>query len=88
LKLISEEIEMKRIGLLLLLVVLASGFVYAENKVLSLDGNGDYIEIPEGVWFDGDLTIEAWVFIRKHTNWSVVIGFGGADQVDVLSITS
>jgi len=77
---------MKRIGLLLLLVVLASGFVYAENKVLSLDGNGDYIEIPEGVWFDGDLTIEAWVFIRKHTNWSGVIGFGGADRVDVLFI--
>ena len=71
---------MKRIGLLLLLVVLASGFVYAENKVLSLDGDGDYIQIPEGVWFDGDFTIEAWVFIRKHTNWSMVIEFGGSDR--------
>ena len=77
---------MKRIGLLLLLVVLAAGSVFAQNKALSVDGDGDYVQIPESIWFDGDLTIEAWVFIRKHTNWSVVIGFGGADRVDVLFI--
>ena len=75
---------------LILLVVLAWDSVYAENpvvifdKVLSLDGDGDYIEIPEGVWFDGDLTIEAWVFIRKYTNWSMVMEFGnGVDQDNV-----
>ena len=71
---------MKLIGLLLILVVLATGSVWGENKVLSLDGNGDYLEIPEGVWFDGDLTLEAWVFIRKHTNWSMVIELGGSDR--------
>ena len=73
--------------IVLLLVVLAWDSVYAENKVLSLDGDGDYIEIPEGVWFDGDLTIEAWVFIRKHnTNWSMVIEFSGADRDNVVFV--
>ena len=71
---------MKCIGLLLMLVVLTTGLAWGHNKVLSLDGDGDYIEIPDGVWFDDDLTFEAWVFIRKHTNSSVVMEFGGSDQ--------
>ena len=44
---------------LILLVVLAWDSVYAENKVLSLDGDGDYVRIPASVWFNGDLSIEA-----------------------------
>ena len=57
---------MKRISLLLLLVVLASGSVMAQNKALSLDRAGNYVQIPEGVWFNSDLTVEAWVYVRKH----------------------
>ena len=55
-----------------------------KSRILDLDGDGDYIEIPGGVWFDGDSTIEAWVFVRKHSNWSRIIDFGngsGADNV-------
>ena len=36
---------MKQISLLLLLVVLACGSVWAQNKALSLDGDGDYEEL-------------------------------------------
>ncbi|HIN28947.1 TPA: LamG domain-containing protein [Candidatus Poribacteria bacterium] len=67
---------------LILLVVLAWDSVYAENKVLSLDGDGDYVRIPASVWFNGDLSIEAWVYVKEYTPWSRVIDFGnGADNV-------
>ena len=76
---------------LIFLVVLAWDSVYAENpvvifdKVLSLDGDVDYVQIPEGVWFDGDLTIEAWVYVKEYRSWSRLIDFGnGADQDNVL----
>ena len=38
---------MKRISLLLLMVVLACGSVWAQNKALSLDGDGDYMEVAD-----------------------------------------
>ena len=58
---------MKRIGLLLLLVVLAAGSVWAQNKVLSLDGDGDYVEIPNSEVFDitDQVTMEAWVVLNN-----------------------
>ena len=57
---------MKRIALLLLLVVLASGYVWAQNKVLSLDGDWDYVEIPNSEVFDitDEITMEAWVMLN------------------------
>ena len=57
---------MKRISLLLLLVVLACGSVMAQNKALSLDGNGDYVEIPNSEVFDitDEITMEAWVTLN------------------------
>ena len=55
---------MKRIGLLLLLVVLDAGSVWAQNKALSLDGDGDYVEIPHSKSLDitDKITMEAWIF--------------------------
>ena len=59
---------MKCIGLLLMLVVLATGLAWGDNKVLRLDGDGDYIEIPDGVWFVDDLTFEG--FLNNLTKFS------------------
>ena len=55
---------MKRISLLLLLVVLACGSVWAQNKALSLDGRGDYVEVPHSKSLDitDKITMEAWIF--------------------------
>ena len=53
---------MKRISLLLLLVVLAAGSVLAQNKALSLDGDGDYVSIEKLDVVGGTgLTLSAWV---------------------------
>ena len=76
---------MKRISILFWLLVWASSSILAENKVLNLDGDGDYVQIPASVWFNGDLTIEAWVYVKEYRSWSRLIDFGnGADQDNVL----
>ena len=58
---------MKRISLLLLLVVLAAGSVWAQNKVLSLDGDRDYVEVEQ-----------VFEYFRTYYNASLgkVQGFG------------
>ena len=66
-------IEMKRISVLLLLVVLAAGSVWAQNKVLLLqnpeNGNRDYVEIEtsNSLQIFDSITIEA---LAKITNYS------------------
>jgi len=55
---------MKQISLLLLLLVLACSSVWAQNKALSLDGDGDYIELEENnnaLNLLGDKSIEVWI---------------------------
>ena len=58
-----QVIEMKRIGLLLLLVILASGSVLAQNKALSLDGDRDYVEVVsnKSLNISEHITMQAWV---------------------------
>ena len=43
---------------------------------LSFDGTNDYVSFPSGVYFNGDFTIECWVYPRSFTNWERVIDFG------------
>jgi len=59
---------MERIGLLLLLVVLAAGSVFAQNKALSLDGKKDYVEIQYHATLavaNNAITMEAWIKPEK-----------------------
>ena len=62
---------MKRISVLLLLVVLATGSVLAQNKVLSLDGNLDYVEVAdhESLNISEHITIEAWLKWKTLDGW-------------------
>ena len=78
-KLISGVIEMKRIGLLILLVVLASGSALTQNKALSVDGDGDYVEVqPDASLSILDyVTVSAWIKINippEDSNWRNIIG--------------
>ena len=82
---IHGEIKVIRIRLLFLLFFLASSYIFSDNRVLNLDGDGDYVQIPTSVWFNGDLTVEAWVCVKEYRSWSRLIDFGnGADQDNVL----
>ena len=67
---------MKRISLLLLLVVLACGSVYAQNKVLSLDGDMDWLSLPD-LGSLNDVTIEMWVNAERKDQWHRLFGDQG-----------
>ena len=46
------------------------------NYGLSLDGSSGYVDVPDGSYFNGDFTVEAWVYLRSYNNWSRVFDFG------------
>ena len=68
---------MKRISALLLFVALTAGSVWSQNKVLSLDGDGDYVEIldSDSLNLKSTATIEAWFKIEKidSTRWNQIL---------------
>ena len=50
----------------------------------ALDLSTGYIQIPSGVYFNGDYTVTAWVYIRSFNAWSRIIEVGnglGSDNV-------
>ena len=61
---------MKRISLLLLLVVLVASSVWAQDKVLSLDGDGDYMEDADSDSLDlvTAITAEMWIQVSSLVN--------------------
>lgn len=56
------------------------------NRGVSLDGSGDYIDLPDGVYFNGSsFTVEAWVFPRSFNSWSRIFDFAnGSGNNNVL----
>ncbi|HHZ90975.1 TPA: hypothetical protein EYN65_10725 [Candidatus Poribacteria bacterium] len=68
---------MKRMSLLLLLVVLACNSIFSQNKALSLDGSGDFIEVVDSDNLDVvHITTEAWVLRKSEWRSAVVIAKG------------
>ncbi|KAA0248974.1 MAG: hypothetical protein EDM75_13605, partial [Chlorobiota bacterium] len=57
---------------------------------VELDGGDDYISLPSGVYFsDNTFTVEAWVYVRAHTNWARLIDFAdGAPMDNIIIATS
>ncbi len=54
-------------------------------NALSLDGNDDYVQMNPNVYFNGDFTIECWVYAKSFSNWARIIDFGnGAASNNVL----
>lgn len=52
------------------------------GAAMSLDGVNDYARAPNGVYFNGDLTIEGWVYLRDHQPWARLIDFGNGSPED------
>jgi hypothetical protein len=49
---------------------------------LELNGQNQYVDIPDHNWFGNSLTIEAWVFEKSVQNWSRLIDFGNGPAAD------
>ena len=43
---------------------------------LSFNGRDDVVELPKSVWVGGDLTMEGWVYLRKHQPWAALLELG------------
>src|SRR5919109_4866161 len=74
--------------LLLLLSTLAAGQCVPQAALpngpgygVSLDGVNDYVDVRDGVWFNGDFTVEGWAFVRSYNPWSRLLDFGNYDGV-------
>jgi hypothetical protein len=70
------------------LAVLLSPFARAQSpgpgSALNLDGVSGYAQVTNGVWFNGNLTVEAWVYARSYNNWSRLLDFGnGTNNMNV-----
>ena len=42
----------------------------------SFNGRDDVVELPKSVWVGGDLTMEGWVYLRKHQPWAALLELG------------
>jgi hypothetical protein len=56
--------------------------VTVQNGVLDLDGFDDHLGVPDNIWFDGDFSVEAWVYPRAYNSWSRIIDFGRGPNAD------
>jgi sugar lactone lactonase YvrE len=61
-------------------VVSGANFVMPDPGYgISLTGtNSEYVQLPNGVWFTNDFTVEGWVYCRSYNNWSRLFDFGNA----------
>ncbi|MHC1708714.1 MAG: LamG-like jellyroll fold domain-containing protein [Bacteroidales bacterium] len=59
------------------------------NNALEFDGTNDYVDIPDGVYFNGDFTVNAWVYETAYSNWSRLFDFGNGSASDnILGVMS
>jgi len=55
------------------------------SNALRFSGTPDYAKLSSGVYFNGDFTIECWVYPTVFSNWSRIIDFGnGPNNNNVL----
>jgi len=61
----------------------------AQNRVLQLDGDGDYVQLPSSIFNDLDeATIEAWLKWERFGLWSQPFGFGSSDEWRIMVVNN
>jgi hypothetical protein len=67
--------------LLSLAILMAGNFALAQNRVLELDGNGSYVELPPDIFTNlTEATVEVWAKWDSLRNYSRVFDFGAFYQ--------
>ena len=75
--------------LIWLLVALAAGVGHAQNLVLQLDGEGDYVQLPGDLFSDLDeATVEAWIKWEVFGTFSQPWGFGSGQTRNVMALNN
>jgi hypothetical protein len=44
--------------------------------------NKGYLQVPAGVYFSGDFTFTAWVYLKSYQPWSRIFDFGNGSPSD------
>jgi len=44
--------------------------------------NKGYLQVPNGVYFSGDFTVTAWIYLKSYQYWSRIIDFGNGPESD------
>ena len=66
-------------------ILCAVGDSYAQNRVLQLDGDGDYVELPAGILSElTEATVEAWVKWDDFGYFAHWFYYGSADHWQVM----
>ncbi len=60
----------------------SASLIVDTNAVLSLDGVTNYVAVPNGIWFNGDFTIELKAYLRAYSNWGRFLDFANGAGVD------
>jgi ligand-binding sensor domain-containing protein/CheY-like chemotaxis protein/nitrogen-specific signal transduction histidine kinase len=72
-----------------LLIALAAGASHAQNRVLHLDGEGDYVQFPSNAFNDLDeATVESWVKWEGFGYFSQPWGFGSGQTWNVMCLAN
>jgi hypothetical protein len=59
----------------------------ASATALNFDGVNDHIALPAAVYFNGNLTVEAWVYPKSHAAASRIIDFGNDSISNNVTLT-
>jgi hypothetical protein len=57
------------------------------GTALSFTPGGRYVELPAATWFDGDFTIEGWVYVRNRTCMTRLVEFGNGPMSDTVLVS-
>jgi hypothetical protein len=48
--------------------------------------NQGYLQVPEGVYFSGDFTFTAWIYLRTYRRYSRIFDFGNGESNDNIGL--
>lgn len=72
-----------------LLMAVATGAGHAQNRVLQLDGDGDYVQLPSDAFNElHEATVESWVKWEEYGYYSQPWGFGTGETWNVMCLTT
>jgi len=49
--------------------------------------NNGYLQVPEGVYFSGDFTLTAWIYLKSYQSWARIIDFANGQYSDNVVLT-
>lgn len=58
------------------------------GNALDLNGSSQYADLADGVWFNGNFTVETWVYIRAVANYTRIIDFANGQSSNNIIITA